>query len=62
MSLIFAVSITDATPGLAVLVGSSEQRVFSVWNNRPDQILDLDGVDLDAPVGQEGLWEAVLLI
>ena len=34
---------------------TGEQRVFPVQSNRSDQILDLVGVDLDAPVGQEGL-------
>ena len=45
----------DAAPCLATLVMAGEQRVFSVQSNRPDQIFDLVGVDLDAPVGQEGL-------
>ena len=45
----------DAAPCLAALVMAREQRVFSVQSDRPDQILDLVGVDLDAAVSQEGL-------
>ena len=34
---------------------TGEQCIFAIEGNRPDQILDLVGVDLDAAVRQEGL-------
>ena len=45
----------DAAPGLAALVVTGEQRIFSAQSDRTDQVFDAIGVDLDAAVMEEGL-------
>jgi len=49
----------DAAPGAPAFVVPGEQCVFPVQSNRPDQILDAVGVDLDPPIQQEGRNRAI---
>jgi len=45
----------DAAPCAAALIMAREERVLAVQGYGTDQVLDAAGVDLDAPVVEEGL-------
>ena len=45
----------DAAPRLATLIMTGEERILAVQGDRPDQVLDAVGVDLDAAVMKDGL-------
>jgi hypothetical protein len=52
----------DAAPGDAAFVVTWEERIFAIEGDGPDLVFDSVGVDLDAPIGQEGLQPLLLVV
>lgn len=52
----------DATPSDAAFVVTSEECVLAVQSDRPDQVFDAVVVDLDTPIGQEGLQPVPVIV
>jgi len=46
---------SDTAPGNAAFVVTREERILAIESDRSDQVFDAVIVDLDAPVGQEGM-------
>jgi len=47
----------DTIPGDAAFVMTFEERILAIESDRSDQVFDAVVVNLDAPVGKEGLLE-----
>ena len=52
----------DAAPCDAAFVMTGEERIFPIEGNGADQVFDAVVVDLDTPIGQEGLQPVPVIV